>query len=132
MEFEERGKKLGKLVDDKQAQYGDAITASEQIMNILFPEGIPKEKIKLSLLIVRIVDKLCRLSRGNGKGDEDAFGDIGGYGLLGQRFIGQNSKLRKCSECSRYNDITGQCQSIKQCFAGSQWESITHKKKDGE
>lgn len=131
MEFEERGQKLGKLVDDKQAQYGDAITASEQIMNILFPEGIPKEKVKLSLLLVRIVDKLCRLSRGNGKGDEDAFGDIAGYGLLGQRFMTQSNKLRKCSECSKYNDITGQCKSLKQCYAGSQWAPILHNK-DGE
>ena len=128
MEFEERGQKLGKLVDDKQAQYGDAITASEQIMNILFPEGIPKNKVKLSLLLVRIVDKLCRLSRGNGEGDEDAFGDIAGYGLLGQRFITNNDK--KCSDCIYYNTETGQCISYKTCRSGDQWQP--KKTKDGE
>lgn len=128
MEFEDRGKKLGQLVDKKQAQYGDAITASEQIMNILFPEGIPKEKVKLSLLIVRIVDKLCRLSRGNGKGDEDAFGDIAGYGLLGQRFITNHD--RKCSDCVYYNTETGQCISDRICRSGDQW--LATKRKGGE
>lgn len=128
MEFEERGQKLGRLVDKKQAQYGDAITASEQIMSILFPEGIPKEKLKLSLLMVRMIDKLCRLSRGNGEGDEDAFGDIAGYGLLGQRFIKNHDK--KCSDCAYYNTETGQCNSYRICRSGDQWELI--KTKGGE
>ena len=34
---------------------------------------------------MRIIDKLCRLTRGNGEGGEDAWADITGYGLLGMR-----------------------------------------------
>lgn len=83
MNYQERGKDIGKLVDEKQAQYGDAISATGEIMEILFPDGIPKEKLKDALLILRILDKICRLSRGNGEGGESPFRDISGYGLLG-------------------------------------------------
>lgn len=83
MNYQERGTDIGKLVDEKQAQYGDAISATGDIMETIFPEGIPKEKMKDALLIVRILDKICRLSLGNGEGGESPFRDIAGYGLLG-------------------------------------------------
>ena len=85
MTFEERGNKIGALVDSKQAQYGDAIQASEEILRVLYPEGVPANREGDMLLIVRIIDKLCRLTRGNGEGGEDAWADIAGYGLLGMR-----------------------------------------------
>ena len=85
MTFEQRGQKIGALVDSKQAQYGDAIQASEEILRVLYPEGVPANREGDMLLIVRIVDKLCRLTRGNGEGGEDAWADIAGYGLLGMR-----------------------------------------------
>ena len=83
--FEQRGQKIGALVDSKQAQYGDAIQASEEILRVLYPDGVPANKQGDMLLIVRIIDKLCRLTRGNGEGGEDAWADIAGYGLLGMR-----------------------------------------------
>ena len=83
--FEQRGQTLGALVDSKQAQYGDAIQASEEILRVLYPGGVPANKEGDMLLIVRIIDKLCRLTRGNGEGGEDAWADIAGYGLLGMR-----------------------------------------------
>ena len=85
MTFEQRGRKIGALVDRKQAQYGDAVSASHKVMLELFPQGVPVEKLGDMLLIVRIIDKLCRLTRGNGEGGEDAWADIAGYGLLGMR-----------------------------------------------
>ena len=83
--FEQRGQKIGALVDSKQAQYGDAVSASHKVMLELFPQGVPVDKLGDMLLIVRILDKLCRLTRGNGEGGEDAWADIAGYGLLGMR-----------------------------------------------
>lgn len=85
MTFEQRAQKIGALVDSKQAQYGDAVTASEEIIRVLYPNGVPADKTGDMLLIVRIIDKLCRLMRGNGEGGEDAWADIAGYGLLGMR-----------------------------------------------
>ena len=83
--FEQRGQQIGALVDSKQAQYGDAVSASHKVMLELFPQGVPVDKLGDMLLIVRIIDKLCRLTRGNGEGGEDAWADIAGYGLLGMR-----------------------------------------------
>ena len=85
MTFEQRGQKIGALVDSKQVQYGDAVGASHKVMLELFPQGVPVDKLGDMLLIVRIIDKLCRLTRGNGEGCEDAWADIAGYGLLGMR-----------------------------------------------
>ena len=85
MRFEQRGQTIGALVDSKQAQYGDAIQASEEILRVLYPDGVPANREGDMLLIVRIIDKLCRLTRGNGEGGEDAWADIAGYGLLGMR-----------------------------------------------
>lgn len=82
--FENIGRILGELVDDKQQAYGDAITAVEQLMKVLYPNGVKIEQYRDMLLMVRIMDKQCRIA----KGDKTAFGespfrDIAGYGLLG-------------------------------------------------
>ena len=45
MTFEQRGQKLGALVDSKQAQYGDAVSASHKVMLELFPQGVPVDKL---------------------------------------------------------------------------------------
>ena len=76
---------LGQLVDSKQAQYGDSIAAMGPLLKLHFPNGIKPEQYNTVALLVRIEDKLGRLTRGNGEGDEDAWKDIAGYGLLGSR-----------------------------------------------
>ena len=81
--FEAAGREIGALVDSKQAQYGDAISAVDDIMSILYPNGVPKEKMRDMLLIVRMLDKICRLSLGNGEGGESPFKDLTGYSILG-------------------------------------------------
>lgn len=82
--FENIGRALGELVDEKQQAYGDAITAVEQMMMVLYPNGVNPDQFRDMLLMVRIMDKQCRIA----KGDKSAFGespfkDIAGYGLLG-------------------------------------------------
>ena len=82
--FEEIGRNCGKLVDSKSRQYGEsAIETVEVLMCHLFPRGIPLNKIGESILISRILEKLCRITFGDGSGDEDAFADIQGYGMIG-------------------------------------------------
>lgn len=90
--FEAAGREIGALVDNKQAQYGDTISAVDDIMAILYPNGVPKEKMRDMLLIVRILDKVCRLTSSNGKGGESPFNDISGYGLLGAKHVKNGGK----------------------------------------
>ena len=94
--FEEIGRSRGKLLDSKQKQYGsEAIPAVEEMMKILFPQGIPSEKIGESILISRILEKLCRITFGDGSGDEDAFADIQGYGMIGSAEGKQKTDSKK-------------------------------------
>lgn len=81
MEYAEIGKKIGELVDVKNRQYGDAFNKSGDFLEILYPDGIQPEQYKDMLVTVRIFDKLMRVANGN-KGNENAFNDIAGYGIL--------------------------------------------------
>ena len=84
--YEQAGQELGRLVDEKQAAYGDAIGGVEDILKILYPQGIKPEQYRDLLLIVRIEDKICRIARGVKTAfGESPFKDIAGYGLLGDK-----------------------------------------------
>lgn len=82
--YEVFGQNLGRLVDEKQRAYGQAFQKIGQISKILYPNGVPVEKLDDFALVVRVLDKICRIA----DGDKAAFGespwrDIAGYGLLG-------------------------------------------------
>ena len=83
MKYEKAGQEIGALVDEKQKQYGDMISAMGPLLHILYPNGIKPEQYNDLAIIVRILDKIGRLTKGNGKGEESPFRDIAGYGLLG-------------------------------------------------
>ena len=83
MKYEKAGQEIGALVDNKQQQYGDMISAMGPLLRILYPNGIKPEQYNDLAIIVRILDKIGRLTKGNGKGEESPFRDIAGYGLLG-------------------------------------------------
>ncbi|NOK32373.1 hypothetical protein HMI49_04050 [Corallococcus exercitus] len=70
------------LVASKQAAYGDAFGKAGSVMRILYPEGIPPEKLDDALVVVRIVDKLFRVATDRDALGESPFRDITGYGLL--------------------------------------------------
>ena len=80
---EDKGAELGKLVDEKQAAYGNSFGKSGEIIKILYPEGIKPEQYKDALAITRIIDKLFRIANDKCYGGENPFMDIAGYGLLG-------------------------------------------------
>lgn len=82
--YEARGAALGRLVDTKQAAYGDSFGKSGMVMRILYPEGIRPEQLDDSLTVVRILDKLFRVATARDALGESPFGDIGGYALLAQ------------------------------------------------
>ena len=79
--YEFIGTSIGKLVDEKNKQYGDAFNKSGEFLKILYPNGIKPEQYSDMLGIVRVFDKLMRIANGN-QGNENAWKDIGGYALL--------------------------------------------------
>ena len=79
--YEKIATQIGKVVDSKNKQYGDAINNIDSILKILYPNGIKVEQYKDMSVMVRVLDKLFRLSKGD-QGDESAWNDIAGYGIL--------------------------------------------------
>jgi len=81
--FEKIGTEIGKLVDEKNAAYGSSFEKSEEILKILYPNGIEPKQYKDMLAVTRIVDKLFRIATQKEAFGESPFKDIAGYGILG-------------------------------------------------
>lgn len=79
--YEQVALSIAKLVEKKQIQYGNSFSFSYEVMKVLYPNGMTIEQMSDALVVIRIIDKLFRIANGN-KGNEDAFSDIVGYGLL--------------------------------------------------
>lgn len=78
------GLKVTKITAEKNLAYGDSAVVTEGILRNLFPDGIPVEKYRNALLIVRVQDKMVRLAQGEpGAFEEDEWEDVAGYGILG-------------------------------------------------
>lgn len=74
---------IGKLVSDKQEAYGDSFSKSEEIIKILYPNGVKTENYRDLLTITRIIDKLFRIATKKDAFGESPYRDIAGYALLG-------------------------------------------------
>jgi len=82
--FEQLGTEIGQLVAKKNQAYGDAAAKTAGILEHLYPNGIPVEKYPDALLIIRALDKFCRIADGDKKAfEENPWRDVAGYGLLG-------------------------------------------------
>lgn len=82
MSYEEIGREIGALVDEKNMAYGDSFHQSGIILEVLFPKGIPIEKYDDALYIVRVIDKLFRIATAKDAFGENPAKDIGGYSIL--------------------------------------------------
>lgn len=80
--YEEIAARVGRLVTEKQAAYGNSYGKSGEVLKALFPDGIPAKSYDEVLAIVRIVDKLFRLCTDPDYGGESPWRDICGYSLL--------------------------------------------------
>ena len=83
MSYEDLGKQVGALVDEKQKGYGDSFNKSAKLLKVLFPDGVPVDRYTDLLCIVRMLDKLFRLATDPSFGDESPYRDMAGYSLLG-------------------------------------------------
>lgn len=83
--YESIGSEIGRLVQQKQQAYGDSFGKSGQVMRVLYPDGIPPEKLEDALTVTRILDKLFRIATDRDALGESPWRDIAGYALLATR-----------------------------------------------
>ena len=83
VKYEKIATEIGKLVDEKNEAYGSSFEKAEQILKVLYPNGIKPEQYTDMLAITRIVDKLFRIATRKKAFGESPFKDIAGYGILG-------------------------------------------------
>ena len=82
-DYRQIGTEIGSLVKEKQQAYGDSFSKSEEIIKILFPQGVKPENYRDLLTITRIIDKLFRIATRKNAFGESPYRDIAGYALLG-------------------------------------------------
>lgn len=81
--FEETGTQIGKLVEEKNAAYGDSFAKCGDFLELLYPNGIRPEQYQDALCLVRIFDKQMRIATRKDAFGESPYRDIAGYGILG-------------------------------------------------
>lgn len=79
------GQEIGELVERKQSAYGDSFGKSGDVLRLLYPGGIPPEKLDDALTVVRVVDKLFRVATDRDALGESPWRDVAGYALLATR-----------------------------------------------
>ena len=82
MNYSEFALAIADLLNTKQAAYGDAHGKSGKIMEILYPDGIPQEKVSDALTLARVIDKMFRIATDRDALGEDPWRDIAGYAIL--------------------------------------------------
>jgi hypothetical protein len=96
--FEKTAQQVGKLVDEKNAAYGDSFAKCGEFLKLLYPNGIQPHQYTDALCLVRIFDKQMRIATRKDAFGESPYRDIAGYGLLGlviDERIGDNAATSK-------------------------------------
>lgn len=81
--FEEAAAKIGALVAEKNAAYGDAFAKAGEFLKLLYPSGIRPGQYADMLGVVRVFDKQMRIATDKDALGESPWSDIAGYGILG-------------------------------------------------
>ena len=74
---------IGELVQEKNKAYGDSFAKSQQIIKILYPDGVRSAQYMDMLAITRVIDKLFRIATKTDAFGESPWRDICGYAILG-------------------------------------------------
>lgn len=86
---------LSQLVEQKQDAYGNAFERTAQMLHILYPEGIGVDQLHDAALLVRVLDKICRIAHDNENMGESPWRDIAGYSLLALEHQENEAKQQK-------------------------------------
>lgn len=70
------------LVSEKNTAYGDSFSQAEEVFQLLFPKGVPTERLGDVLFMARVWDKFKRFATANDPTVENPVNDILGYCIL--------------------------------------------------
>ncbi|NDC23034.1 MAG: hypothetical protein EBZ49_02730 [Proteobacteria bacterium] len=96
--YEEIGKEIGRLVQEKNEAYGDSFGQACRILEVLYPEGIKPSQYRDALAITRLIDKLFRLATNKDAFGESPWRDICGYAILGIANDARSSEGRETGD----------------------------------
>ena len=77
--------RLGVLLEQKNAAYGNSFAVAGEFLELLYPNGIPVSSYGDALTLVRIFDKMMRIATDKDALGENPYEDIAGYGVLAVR-----------------------------------------------
>jgi hypothetical protein len=80
--YEEIGRAIGALVDEKNKAYGSSFHHAGEVLKIIYPEGLRPDQYQRMLYTVRVIDKLFRLATQPEAFGENPAKDIAGYSIL--------------------------------------------------
>ena len=81
--YVEIGYDLGKLVQETHETYGEVWKKTDQILAVLYPDGVKPHDFAHMSLIIRLSDSMCRIAAGPSMKDDNPWEEIGGYGIMG-------------------------------------------------
>jgi len=100
--FKELGNRVGELVDEKNAAYGNSFGEAGEFLKILYPDGINPDQYTDMLCVVRIFDKMKRIATKKDAFGESPYQDIVGYALLGLNLSeGKITDAMMCTVCNK-------------------------------
>jgi hypothetical protein len=82
MSYEETGRKIGAIVDQKNEAYGDSFAKCPQYLKILYPDGIKPDQYQDALALIRDFDKSMRIATNRDAMGENPWSDKAGYAIL--------------------------------------------------
>lgn len=80
--YEEIGRAIGALVDEKNKAYGNSFHHAGEVLKIMYPEGVHPDQYQRMLYTVRVIDKLFRLATQPEAFGENPVEDVAGYSIL--------------------------------------------------
>lgn len=94
--YEDIAARIGSLVSEKNAAYGDAFGQAQRILEVLYPAGVRPNQYRNFLATVRVIDKLFRIANKPDAFGESPWQDICGYALLG--IASDEADIRQAAE----------------------------------
>ena len=84
--FEKTGQEIGRLVKEKNVAYGNSFARAEEIIRVLYPDGVAPDQYTDMLALIRVIDKMFRIANKKDAFGESPWRDICGYAILGVSF----------------------------------------------
>jgi hypothetical protein len=125
--YEKAMAELGRLLDEKNAAYGNSFAESNRILEILYPNGVQPRQYKDMLLFARVLDKMFRIATNPGYAGEDPYKDAAGY--FGLAFV---QALEAVSHDHTAEFGKFKAETVEQKPYETPWNKVERKKPDAE